>query len=355
MLATTGLSLVGSFAAPLVGRLVDRRSIRTLMMFGAACLATGFAAVSQITALWQFWLCFALILPVANLLLGQLTSAALVTRWFEAQRGRAMGLSSLGTSIGGFSLPLLLATATQFWGWRTATLVIGVAVAAAVALVTLAWVHDGPPQGREGSSTTHDDIPLSTTQILSAPAFWIVTLVVGVKLATYLGLVSNLVPYAGALGVSRIGAATLLSLLSITSMVGKIGFGALADRIALPAMLIAALTLTIAGFAALLVAKGYPSLVVGCLMLGLATGGMLPLWGLLVGRYFGPASFGRVLGMTNFVMVPLTATSAPLAGWVFDRTGNYDAIFILYIAALGFAIAIVVPLFALRHYAADAS
>lgn len=351
MLTTTCLSLATSFAAPFVGRLVDRQPIRRLMLIGAVALATGFAALGLAQAIWQVWLIYALLLPAANLLLGQLTSAALVTRWFTARRGRAMGLSSLGTSLGGFAFPLLLTIGIESLGWRVATAAIGVGTALVAALMIAGNVVDRPEVvglATDGEAATPDvasrEAPLSTAEILRRPAFWIITIAIGIKVATYLGTVSNLVGFATGLGLSGLAAASLLSTLSIASMVGKVGFGLIAERVALKTVLIGALGATILAMVGLLMVGSYPALVVLCLLLGLATGGLLPVWSLLIGEYFGPASFGRVLGLTNLVMVPLTAVSAPFAGWMFDRTGRYDEAFIGFIVALGVALLLALPL-----------
>jgi cyanate permease len=65
--------------------------------------------------------------------------------------------------------------------------------------------------------------------------------------------------------------------------------------------------------------------------MGLAGGGILPLLGLIFGARFAVASFGRVMGL---VMLSLTLGSAgPLfAGWVYDLTGGYDVMFIVFLA-----------------------
>ena len=345
MLATTCLSLATSFAAPFVGRLVDHHSIKRLMLLGALALGSGFAALGLARAIWHVWLVYALLLPAGNLLLGQLTSAALVTRWFAARRGRAMGLSSLGTSLGGFAFPLLLTVGIESLGWRTATAAIGVGTALVAALMIATNVVDRPEAvglAADGEAmkaqTLPAERPLATGEILRRSAFWIIALAIGLKVATYLGTVSNLIGFGTGLGLSGLAAASLLSTLAIASMVGKVGFGLVAERVALRTVLVGALAATILAMTGLLFVTTYPALVALCLLLGLATGGMLPVWSLLIGEYFGQASFGRVLGLTNLVMVPLTAISAPFAGWMFDRTGHYDDAFIGFIAALVLAL-----------------
>ncbi|QGN55837.1 MFS transporter [Novosphingobium sp. Gsoil 351] len=348
MVTTTCLSLASSALAPLAGRAIDRGSVRRLMLLACAMLAAGFLALSKAGALWQVWTIYSVLLAPANVLLGQLSSAALITRWFGPRRGRAMGISTLGTSLGGFVFPVALAAGTAAFGWRTAAALVGCGAALAVAAIVALAIVDRPADvglpGEDSYAPTGLEIAdeaLSASAILAMPAFWIITFGVGIKLATYLGLVNNLAAYGRDLGVGEVAAAGLVSVLSVTSMAGKLGFGWLAERSPLKWLFAGALGLTILAFAGLIAARGYPSLLAACLLLGLATGGMLPLWGLIVAQVFGQASFGRALGLTNLIMVPLTATASPLAGWSYDATGGYRTAILASMALLALATALI--------------
>lgn len=341
MIAATCLSLASSALAPIAGRLIDKGSAKRLMLAGAVALALGFALVAVAQALWQVWLAYALLLPLANVLLGQMTSAALVTRWFQQRRGRAMGLSAMGTSVGGFIFPLLIASGAEALGWRGAIMLIGL-VTAVLLGVLIAWGITDQPEGglppeeraQQLQQTGDTAAAMTTAEILLRPAFWIITFGVGIKIATYFGLINNLGGFAQDIGVGGVEAAALVSILSITSMIGKVGFGSLAEKLSARALFIFALLLTVASFGVLLAAQTYAMLVLSCLLLGLATGGMLPLWSLIIGQYFSEASFGRALGLTNLAMVPLTASASPIAGWAHDLTGSYDSVIWGSIAAL---------------------
>ena len=334
MIAATCLSLASSAFAPVAGWLVDRGSVRRLMLFGAAMVGAGFAVVSMAQAIWHVWLAFALLLPFANVLLGQITSATLITRWFEKRRGRAMGLSSLGTSLGGFVFPVLLATIGEAEGWRMAALACGLATSALLLLLIALTVRDRPA----GDENTHErretpaeqsngegEAILSTAQILAMPAFWIITVAVGLKIATYFALINNLAGLAEGMGLDAVIAASMVSVMSFTSMGGKVVIGWLSEKFSARWLFVIALAMTVASFLLLLVTSSIPMLVAVCLLLGLSTGGMFPLWSIIVGQQFGVRSFGKALGLTNLVMVPLTASASPLAGLAYDRTGGYDA------------------------------
>jgi predicted MFS family arabinose efflux permease len=263
MYATVLLSLFSNVLSPLVGPLVDKTDIRRLMLLGVWLLAAGFAALSQVRATWQVLLIFALLMPAANLLLGQMTASALVTRWFEQLRGRALGLSAIGTSIGGLAIPPLLAVLAEAFGWRQAY-----ALVAAIILL-LGWpivqwlIIDRPgqigqrPDGRDVDRVMRPDEMQSrwtTAAVLRAPQFWQIGIVIGLVMAVYMAFLSNIVPHATDQGIAPTRAAGLVSLLALLSIAGKLAFGQLADRIDLRYTLCAAMALMAVGFTLLLTA-----------------------------------------------------------------------------------------------------
>ncbi len=68
-------------------------------------------------------------------------------------------------------------------------------------------------------------------------------------------------------------------------------------------------------------------------------GGVIPLWGALIGAAFGRFAFGRVMGLMSPCMLPIQMLGVPFAGYVFDRWGSYDLAFeifiVLYLIAIG--------------------
>ena len=93
----------------------------------------------------------------------------------------------------------------------------------------------------------------------------------------------------------------------------------------------------------LLSVQNYSGLVAGAFVMGLGYGGVVPLWTNMPARAFGAGSVGRALGVMNPLHIPITATSAPLAGYISDTTGSYDGVFWMYgtccaVAAIGLTI-----------------
>ena len=119
MWGLTAGSLTSVLISPFAGSLMDRRSARMLFAVGAVSLALAMGVIAVSRNVWEFVLAFVLPMPIGATLLGQIGTNTLVSRWFTKHRGRALGITALGTSIGGLSMPLIIQTLVDAYGWRT--------------------------------------------------------------------------------------------------------------------------------------------------------------------------------------------------------------------------------------------
>jgi len=96
--------LVGPLFGFLAGWLVDRFGPRRLMVAGilmAGAALVGLGAIHSLAGFYVFYLFNAL----GNFCGGPLPNQVLLSRWFTAARGRAMGFAYLGIGIGGAIVP----------------------------------------------------------------------------------------------------------------------------------------------------------------------------------------------------------------------------------------------------------
>jgi sugar phosphate permease len=304
-LGMSGVMLMGGVVGPLMGRALDRRPNRSLMLGAGAFMALCLLALSMAPGLWLIGLLFVLGSAVGMAGLGPQAASKLAATWFSRTRGRALGLSSVGTSAGGLLVPPLMAFAISAWGWRGAA-VTGALLVGAVALPVVALtIRDRPsdlglhPDGDVEAPPPHAAGAAGTTslrRLVRNRNFWVIALVVGTIFGTVTGILSNLAPLVATFGVGAEAAAGMLSLLSFAGIAGKLCFGAVADRVDKRVLVWVGMALLL-GF--LVVASNEPSvpvLVASTGALGFALGGALPLWSAMIGDCFGPAAFGEVMG-----------------------------------------------------------
>lgn len=347
-LGMTLLTVAGAVFSPVWGVALDRYSIRALMVAGGALMAIGFGLMSVAPALWILGLLFGGFVGLGMPALGTIGCSKVVANWFIRYRGQALGISAAGTSVGGLLAPPLMAVAIDAYGWR------GALICAALALALIAlpsvWpvivnrpedlglVPDGEDRILVAGTRAPGGFTLATESRFSdlprERNFWVITLSVGVCLAVVSSVIVSLHPYATDMGIGSRQAALLLSCISISGIGGKLLFGAVADRFETRRAMWLAIGCLVFHLGVLLSHPRYGVLVVGTLIGGLGLGGLLPVWGALIGRCYGRQAFGRVMGLMVPAMGPLLWVVYPFTGWVRDRTGNYDAAFVVFLVAL---------------------
>jgi MFS family permease len=271
----------------------------------------------------------------------------LLTRWFDKRRGTALGIAISGIGLGTVIFPPLIQFLFDHFAWREALRVLAlilavVTVPALLALVDRPAYRGLAPDGAEAQAQTADGmveplVTLSTGQILSDPTFWIVGMISTIILSGMMGSVTNLVPMAVDFGVSAQSAAWIVSLYAATAFASKLSFAALGDRVSPRYLLFAVLFFFAAGMACLArAADGYAVILIGSALVGL--GGMtVPLQSFLIPRVFGVAVVGRVSGMLNLLNLCALLATPPLFGRIFDTTGSYALIFVIFAAVAVFA------------------
>lgn len=352
-LIETFLSVGINVLSPVIGLLVDKRSARHVVALGVLSMGCGLIVLSFAGTLLTVWAVFALLIPFGVLAVGALPSSTLISRWFRKRRGLMLGISVTGSSIGGAIGPPLLTWLFIAYGWRTAFLVTGIFVLclAPVFFKVLAnYPEDKGLEQEEDSGgdrlnlTEVDSYEWSIREILATRAFWLQTLITGSMLGVTLGLLANLSLHAKDLGFAGQSVALLYSVIAFCSFFGKIAFGTMIDRIGVRYAGMISVLVMILGLTLLAVVQGYTFVLAACFVIGIATGGVSPVWTNLISRGFGARSFGRAMGIMNPLHIPITAPSAPLAGYISDTTGSYTLVFMIYIGLLcvaGLALAFV--------------
>ncbi len=331
MVAIFLFQVMGGLASPFFGRLMDQHSMRLLVMLGCLCLSLGLLLLSVATAFWQIILIHATLLPVGMILCGILASQTMVSKWFIQKRSLAIGISAMGTSIGGFIIPLITGELINQFDWQTSLLLL--AVMSFVLLMPLNFIilrYEPPaPVSLDPLRPSLDTKPWTAREILTSRSFWLPVITLIPISATFGGVQFNIGAYVFDLGLEQSVAAQLISITALSMIVGKFIFGGLGDHVDHRWLywLMASFML-----AALMLYEGSPdleSLMLGSALLGMATGGILPMMGIMYSARFGTFAFGRVLGYVNLFLM-LSSVGPIFSGWVFDMTQSYNPAFWIF-------------------------
>ncbi len=219
-----GLALGGI----VMGYVADRVATRWISLFGAIVLGLCLLLAARADSLWQFHVLFF----VAGFLGAGSFFAPLVANvgnWFKANVGLALGITSAGQALGQGGVPYGAALLIGAFGWRDALSVM--AVIALLVLIPLALLTRQPPRSTTaatGEAETDDGspVPLSTNAVV----VWLSVAVVFCCFCMSVPLI-HLVPLIQDRGVPLDDAASVIFLMLMVAVAGRVAFGKLADMI----------------------------------------------------------------------------------------------------------------------------
>lgn len=265
------ISLCVGLAAPVVGALLDRWSIRSVMLVGALTAAAGFIAAARAQSIEVFLFCFGLLGGLGITFAGPLPSAKLAGGWFPQAPGKAIGF---------ISIPLLIALGPPLYsrwieahGWRSLFTLLGVVFLLALPLL---WFITEPPGSAPASVRADAGAPpRSGIAGFLERGVWRLGLLGGLLFAGGVVLTTHIVNHALRQGIDSGNAALLLSVAGIASSSGALLWGAVADRFG-PAQALKGLAVAQAALWAVVThATGLAGLATFVAMMSICSGGVL--------------------------------------------------------------------------------
>ncbi len=324
-----------------LGQLVDRMGV-TMALIGAAVLS----AVSYLLATWAPNI---LLLSAAHLLLGLGTSIGFgpliadISHWFMKRRGIAVALVASGNYLSGAIWPTMLSGILARDGWQQVYVTLAVLTLLVVIPLSLLLRRRVPV---EAHSTAQASAQINAHSVGVSPRTlqYILGLAgIGCCVAMSMPQV-HIVSYCVGLGFGPAVGAEMLSLMLLGGVVSRLISGLLADRLGgVMTLLIGSVLQCIALFL-FLPYDGMVSLYFISLLFGLAQGGIVPSYALVVREYMPPQEAGARVGFVLMMTILGMALGGWMSGWIYDLTGSYQLAFVNGILWNGLNIAIVLML-----------
>jgi len=329
MAATLDFLFMGA-ASFFWGALSDRLGTRVVVLSGSVLLGTGLIAASRATTLLEFQLLFGVVIGVA---IGSYYAPmmAAATAWLEHRRSLAAALVSAGMGIGSMTMSPLAAWLLTSFDWRSAMLIIG---AATWALLIPASVLVRPPPraahrpGAASAPAATGDYPLTGSQALLTPQFAALAITHFACCAAHSGPLFHMVSYVAFCGVPALLAVSVFGLAGLSGLGGRITLGLIADRIGAKPTLVAGLLVQALAISAYLFVGALGEFYALSVIFGLAYGGVMPLYAVLVSDSFGPRIMGTTFGAVSMFANLGMALGPWAGGYVFDTYGSYAWLYI---------------------------
>jgi MFS family permease len=314
------LTLVAAFSAPWVGRLLDRFGARRIILPCIALSGCAVASLSLLTAsVWHLRLVFAA-LGFATLGATTIGPSRAIFGWFDALRGRALGLTLTGSALSGIVTPPAAQALIHASGWRIAWLVCGLGTVLVALPAAVLFVRDREaPKGHATAAAAG----ASVREALRTRVFWTLLVVLfGGTIATS-GAFVHIVALLVDRGVSAGGGAVAVSAIGFASLVGRVLTGWALDR--LDGARVSAALLTIAAVGVFILAGAHTMWtgVLAGLFIGFGAGGEIDVTPYLLSRHFGLRSFSTLYGFNWTAWGIAGALGAIVLGRAFDASGSY--------------------------------
>lgn len=321
--------MVGSaILASVAGVLASRYSLRLLMAVSGIALSLAWVILAFADSYWPFLLAYGLFLGPAMAIGGSVLPPTIVTRWFQRNRGLAIGIVHLPIVI--TCMPLVASLVIDRFGvtalfFLLASFAAVTLVPASLALIEYPpgrdLVHAPAGQGAPEAALARPDF--SVPQLLRSPQFWLLALATGAANTSSVTLATHLPAMGVAWGYTPTSAAALSSVMALVGMVGSILFGFISDRIG-GARALALIAFNDAILWALLLADlPYVARAVIIGLIGMHGSGSIPAISKAVASSFGVGSFSRSFGLASTVQLPLLIGAVLGFGVIFQTQGSY--------------------------------
>lgn len=314
-------TLISGLCLIWAGRQIDRVRLLPASLTATAVLALGCVLMAVAWHVAILGLALLLLRFAGQGVMGLLSATAMARR-FDRERGRAIGVASLGFQAGLASFPALGVGLALWLGWRGAWWAGALALVFGVA--PLIWLLIGRSRRRSGAdikaeapSANPED--WTRARVLRDPRFYAIMPVIISPPFILTGVVFHqvrLVEQKGwaldafALGYPANAAAAVIATLLVGSLADRAGAARLLPYYTLPMVL------------GLVAVWGGGDIAFGWLFLLLAgfTGGaQIVLIGSLWPELYGVTHLGAIKSMASSAMILSTAASPPIMGWLVDR------------------------------------
>lgn len=316
------------------GRAVDRFGPRPVLLTGAVAMGLGLALTSRVDRLELGYLTYGLGVGI-GVACGYVPMVAVVGGWFERRRGAALGVAVAGIGLGTLAAAPLAAALIDRHGWRTTYLLF--AGASALLLGACALLSSPPPR-------PPGDAPRPLREVVRTPAFaslYASTLLL--SLALFVPFVF-LPPFAVAQGAGPVAAATLVGVIGIASVAGRLLIGTLADHLGRVRSYQGCFAVMAGSYLLWLGASTYPALVVFAVVLGVGYGGFIALNPAVIAEQFGVHGLGALVGLIYTSAAVGALLGPPAAGLLIDTTDTYRWAIAASLLAATAAFAALLPL-----------
>jgi len=334
-------AVLAAIIGPFVGAFVDKNGASRIMAVSAFATGSCLILLGYVHYLWQAFIIFSL-LSVFRAGFVSIPVMAMVSNWFSEKKGIAMGIMTAGQGMGGFVLSPLTIYCISRLGWRISWGIMGlltwVVMIPAVLIVvkqrpeSMGLLADGkapeseniPPTVKDNKVTPSKSAEGTLSTLLKMPAFWFIALLHFLYLFGHASVFQHGFALFTDKGIPAVTAGTMIGILGLFSLSGKVVLGYLSDRISVRYVMMIALSLAAVSVVPLFCGELAWEAWLFITFWGFWECGVIALQPVLVATMFDRAIIGKMLGIFSIFSVLSQLMGPPFMGYIHDITGNYN-------------------------------
>ncbi|WP_306114601.1 MULTISPECIES: CynX/NimT family MFS transporter [unclassified Roseovarius] len=312
-----------------IGRMVDGLGATRAIIGAGVVLGSGFVLAALAGSVW--------VLSLTQFVIGFGAAAGFgplmadVSQWFLRRRGIAVAITASGNYLSGAIWPLILSGVLEDHGWRAVYWVLATVTLLGMIPLALILRRKVPLAARARS----DEISETRRQASGIRPGTLTLLLglagVGCCVAMSMPQV-HIVSFCVDLGYTAGIGGQMLSVMLICGVVSRLVSGFLADWLGGVKTVLIGSALQCLSLFLYLPAGSLVSLYLVSAIFGLAQGGIVPSYAVVVREYMPSEEAGRRVGLVLMMTILGMALGGWMSGWIYDQTGDYRLAFLNGIA-----------------------
>jgi MFS family permease len=343
---------VSAVLSPIVGRMIDARGPRLVILTGVALLSAGLFLAPYIERPWHFYTTLGVLVGGGANMMTYTAHSQFLPNWFVRRRALAIGIAFAGAGFGAIVLLPWLQSIILAEGWRATCSAIGLLALLVIApLSLLVWkrpediglrpdgvIAQSASTGARQASNIVDPAWVATEWTLVRAArtmrFWWIALAYFCGLVAWYAIQVHQTKYLTEIGFTPVVAAWALGAVAVIGIPGQIMLGALSDRVGREWVWTAGCAGFAICYATLIAMEHAPSTALLYVMVftqGFFGYGLTSVMGPIVAEIFEGPHYGTIFGTITVALMGGGAAGPWIAGAIHDATGSYRLAFFLII------------------------
>ena len=344
--------LVSAVLSPIVGRVMDARGPRVVILTGLSLMTAGLFLAPRIERPWHLYVTLGLLVSAGANMMTYTAHSQFLPNWFVRRRALAVSIAFSGVGVGAIVLLPWLQSIIVTDGWRASCWAMALLAIFAAGPLNLfvrkrpqdiGLLPDGESKALSGGGQQASNIvdaawaakEWTLARAIRTSRFWWIVVGYFCALVAWYAVQVHQTKYLIETGFTPLVAAWSLGIVSVVGIPGQISLGGLSDRIGREWVWTAGCAGFAICYAALIALEYWPTTPLLYLMVisqGFLGYALTSVMGPIVVEIFEGPHYGAIFGTVTVALLGGGAAGPWMAGIVHDATGSYQPAFVLAIA-----------------------